>query len=119
MIPMGIFLANATSAAPQSRQREAAVQLADSWVEILANSQPPTHSDGAVAVDTTGHPHRPGGHPGPAVDPGGHHLPCKAIYTIAAANEPHGLRPLLVRRAAESQPSRRHRAAGHRVAGTT
>ena len=40
MIPMGVLLANATSAAAQSRQREAAVQLADSWVEILSNVQP-------------------------------------------------------------------------------
>jgi Tfp pilus assembly protein PilV len=51
MIPMGIFLTSATSSAVATRQREAALQLADSWVEILANSDPPTY-EGTVNVVT-------------------------------------------------------------------
>ncbi len=53
MIPMGIFLANATTAAAQTRQRQTAVQLADTWVEILGNTQPPTRNDGAVYTGYT------------------------------------------------------------------
>ena len=41
MLPMGILLTTASSAATDARQRQAALQLADSWVEILSNSQPP------------------------------------------------------------------------------
>ena len=40
MIPMGLFLTSATTAAASARQQEAALQLADSWIEILSNSQP-------------------------------------------------------------------------------
>ena len=40
MIPMGIFLTSATTAAVGARQQEAALQLADSWVEILSDSPP-------------------------------------------------------------------------------
>jgi len=90
MIPMGVFLANATSAASQSRQREAAVQLADSWVEILANSQPPTHNDGAVAVDISATPVAPTGTQAPPSTLAGTTYVVKAVYTIAAANELSG-----------------------------
>jgi Tfp pilus assembly protein PilV len=52
MVPMGIFLTNVTSASASARQREAALQLADSWVEILANSQPPTGANGSVLTSS-------------------------------------------------------------------
>jgi hypothetical protein len=49
MLPMGILLTSATSAAVDARQRQAALQLADSWIEILSNSQPPINTtDGSV-----------------------------------------------------------------------
>jgi Tfp pilus assembly protein PilV len=90
MIPMGIFLANATSAASQSRQREAAVQLADSWIEILANSQPPTRSDGAVATDHSATPTAPPGTQAPPSTLAGTTYLVKAVYTIAAIDQLSG-----------------------------
>jgi len=61
MIPMGMLLTSASSAAVQTRQRQAALQLADSWVEILSNSQPPTHSDGSVITNSPSTPVAPAG----------------------------------------------------------
>lgn len=52
IIPMSYLLTTAVASATQARQREAAIQLADSWVEILSNTSPPTYSDGTVY---TGH----------------------------------------------------------------
>src|SRR5580700_11291034 len=46
MVPIGYLLTSATSAAVQARQHQAAQQLADSWVEILSNANPPLISDG-------------------------------------------------------------------------
>ena len=66
MIPMGIFLTNATSSAVAARQREAALQLADSWVEILSNTQPLTNSDGSVLTSGTFAPQVPDGAQAPA-----------------------------------------------------
>jgi len=53
MIPMGILLTNVTSAADQARQRQAAQQLADSWIQVLSNSNigPPT-SGGAILTNS-------------------------------------------------------------------
>lgn len=48
MLPMGILLTTVSSASTDARQRQAALQLADSWVEILSNSSPPTSTDPAT-----------------------------------------------------------------------
>lgn len=61
MIPMGMLLTSASSAAVAARQRQAALQLADSWVEILSNSQPPTRSDGSVLTNSPRTPVAPAG----------------------------------------------------------
>ena len=61
MIPMGMLLTSASSAAVAARQRQAALQLADSWVEILSNSQPPTHNDGSVITNSPRTPVAPAG----------------------------------------------------------
>jgi len=52
MIPMGILLTNVSSAAAQARQHQAAQQLADSWIQVLSNSNlgPPT-SGGTVLTN--------------------------------------------------------------------
>jgi Tfp pilus assembly protein PilV len=57
MIPMGLLLTHVSGAAADARQRQAALQLADSWIEILSNSQPPTNTDGSVL--TNGRPQTP------------------------------------------------------------
>ena len=41
MVPIGYLLDSTVAAASQARQKEAALQLADSWMEILSNSSPP------------------------------------------------------------------------------
>jgi Tfp pilus assembly protein PilV len=50
MIPMGILLTSVSSSAVQTRQRQAAEQLADSWIQVLSNSNPPT-SNGTVLAN--------------------------------------------------------------------
>ena len=61
MIPMGILLTSATKGVVSTKQREAALQLADSWVEILSNSQPPTNNDGSVLTSSPSTPIAPAG----------------------------------------------------------
>ena len=78
MIPMGMLLTSASSAAVNTRQRQAALQLADSWVEILANSQPPTRSDGSVH---TYDPHTPVAPPGTVAPPS---TLAGTTYTVSA-----------------------------------
>ena len=91
MIPMGIFLANATTAAAQTRQRQVAVQLADSWVEILGNSQPPTRSDGSVWTDHTfTNPAAPAGSQSPPSSFGGTNFTVTATYLEEAADDLSG-----------------------------
>jgi hypothetical protein len=85
MIPMGILLANATSAAAQSRQREAAVQLADSWVEILSNSQPQTTPDGGVLTGTVT-PAAPAGSQAPSSTLAGTTYDVSAFYEPVSIN---------------------------------
>ncbi|HVC67864.1 MAG TPA: carboxypeptidase-like regulatory domain-containing protein [Acidimicrobiales bacterium] len=79
MIPMGMLLTSASSAAVQTRQRQAALQLADSWIEILSNSQPPTHNDGSVITNTPRSPVAPAGTQTPPSTLAG------TTYTVSAA----------------------------------
>ena len=51
--PDGHLPRQATSAAAETRQREAAVQLADSWVEILATRSPPPAATAPWLTDHT------------------------------------------------------------------
>jgi len=44
MIPMGILLTSISSAAAQTRQRQAAEQLAASWLQVLENTPVPVVS---------------------------------------------------------------------------
>ena len=92
MIPMGVLLANATSAAAQSRQREAAVQLADSWVEILSNSQPP-EQDGAVRSGDL-HPDRAPGTQAPSSTLAGTTYTVGRVLRARRRGQRGGLRPL-------------------------
>lgn len=83
MLPMGILLTTVSSASTDARQRQAALQLADSWVEILSNSQPPTSTDpatpGSVLTNT----------PQTAVAPAGTRTPPTTLagttFTVQAA----------------------------------
>jgi Tfp pilus assembly protein PilV len=52
VLPLTFLLTSAVSSAADSRQKEAALQLADSWVEILSNSSLPTTSEGAVITNS-------------------------------------------------------------------
>ncbi|HEY5108134.1 MAG TPA: hypothetical protein VII96_00840 [Acidimicrobiales bacterium] len=79
MLPMGILLTTVSSASADARQRQAALQLADSWVEILANSQPPTGTDGSVLTNTPQTPVAPAGTQAPSSTLGG------TVFTVTAA----------------------------------
>ncbi len=52
MVPMGYLLTSTVQASATARQHQAALQLADSWMEILSNSNsatnPPTRADGTI-----------------------------------------------------------------------
>ena len=48
VLPLGYLLVASVSAAGDARERSAALQLADSWIEILSNTTPPTRADGAL-----------------------------------------------------------------------
>jgi hypothetical protein len=81
MIPMGILLTSVTSASAQARQHEGALQLADSWVEILSNSQPPTAGGGSVLTNTPQTPVAPAGVPAPPTTIAGTPYTVTAAYT--------------------------------------
>ena len=46
MVPMGYLLTTTVQASTTARQRQAALQLADSWMEILSNTSVPTYPTG-------------------------------------------------------------------------
>ena len=47
MVPMGYLLTTTVQASTTARQRQAALQLADSWMEILSNTSVPTYPTGS------------------------------------------------------------------------
>ncbi|HEX3981838.1 MAG TPA: prepilin-type N-terminal cleavage/methylation domain-containing protein, partial [Acidimicrobiales bacterium] len=55
VLPLTYLLTSALSSAADSRQRTSALQLADSWLEILSNTQPPV-SNGIVITNTPTNP---------------------------------------------------------------
>lgn len=61
MVPIAYLLTSTVSSAATARQREAALQLADSWMEILTNSTPPVNSSGVVITNTPTTPTLPAG----------------------------------------------------------
>ena len=61
LVPLTYVLTSAVSGAANARQQEAAIQLADSWVEILSNSSPPTQPDGSVLTSSWVTPTAPPG----------------------------------------------------------
>ncbi len=87
MIPMGILLTNVSASAAQARQRQAALQLADSWVEILSNSQPPTGTDGSVLTNTPKTPVAPAGTQAPSSELAGTAYAVTAAYTEDLVND--------------------------------
>jgi hypothetical protein len=87
MLPMGILLTQVSSDAASARQRQAALQLADSWVEILANSQPPTGTNGSVLTNTPQTPVAPAGTQTPASVLGGTTFTVTAAYTENLVND--------------------------------
>ena len=90
MLPMGILLTRVSSASADARQRQAALQLADSWVEILSNSQPPTSTDpttpGSVLTNTPQTPVAPAGTRTPPTSLAGTTFTVKAAYSETLAN---------------------------------
>ncbi len=83
MLPMGILLTSASSDAADTRQRQAALQLADSWVEILSNSQPQTASDGSIITTNALPPTAPAGVQAPSSTLGG------TTFNVTASYEDH------------------------------
>ena len=90
MIPMGVLLTNVTSAATGARQRQAALQLADSWVEILSNSQPPTDATGSVLTNTPRTPVAPPGVQAPPSTLANTAYAVTAGYTENLVSDPNG-----------------------------
>lgn len=61
VLPLSYLLTSAMSSAATARQRSAALQLADSWLEVLSNSTLPTNTIGAIITNT---PEDPASFPG-------------------------------------------------------
>ena len=60
MVPVGYLLTSAVASADNARQQQAALQMADSWLEILTNSTPP-QTDGVVTTNSWTTPTAPTG----------------------------------------------------------
>ncbi len=86
MLPMGILLTDVSKQAALARQRQAALQLADSWVSVLSNASPPTGSGGQVLTNTPQPPTAPTGVIAPASTLAGTAYAVTANYTEALVN---------------------------------
>ena len=53
VLPLTYLLTSAVQSSSDARQRTAALQLADSWLETLSNTTPPTRADGTVLTGQT------------------------------------------------------------------
>lgn len=84
MVPLGYVLTGTVSGATSARQREAALQLADSWMEILSNTSPPTDQNGSVLTGQITDPSTlvPSGVPIPKSTLAGTNFTVRATYTI-------------------------------------
>ena len=85
MLPMGVLLSHSIAAATSARQHQAAVQLADAWMEILTNATPPT-SGGAVVTNTPSTPVAPTGVTPPSSTLAGTTFSVTAAYAVASVN---------------------------------
>ena len=92
MLPMGILLTSVSSDAADARQRQSALQLADSWVEILSNSQPPPGLNGSVLTPQgpPPAPTAPAGTTAPSNIVGGTTYAVTAVYGEFLANNTVG-----------------------------
>ena len=86
MLPMGILLTHVSNEAAVTRQRQAALQLADSWIEVLSNSTPPTGSDRAVMTNVPAAPVVAAGVQTPQPTLAGTTFAVTANYTEALVN---------------------------------
>ncbi len=87
VVPLTYVLSSALAGAANARQREAALQLADSWVEILSNSTPPTASDGSILTNTPQTPTAPAGAITPSSTYAGTTFAVTANYSFQTVNQ--------------------------------
>jgi Tfp pilus assembly protein PilV len=89
MVPLGYLLDSTASSAASARQREAAVQLADSWMEVLSNSTPPM-LNGSVNLDRWVTPTVPSGAQTPISTLAGTNYTVQAYYSLQSVNNGNG-----------------------------
>ncbi len=89
MVPLGYLLDSTASSAASARQREAAVQLADSWMEVLSNSTPPM-LNGSVNLDRWVTPTVPPGAQTPISTLAGTNYTVQAYYSLQSVNNGNG-----------------------------
>ena len=87
VVPLTYVLNSALAGATSARQREAALQLADSWIEILSNSTPPTRADGSVITNTPQTPTAPAGAIAPNSTLAGTNYTVEANYSFQTVNQ--------------------------------
>jgi len=87
MLPVGVLFTSVTSQAALARQHQAALQLADTWVEVLSDptSSPPV-SGGAVITNVPAPPKAPPGVAPPVSTLAGTDFTVTANYTLALVN---------------------------------
>ncbi len=87
VVPLVYVLNSTLAGATNARQREAAVQLADSWIEILSNSTPPTAGDGSILTNTPQTPTAPAGAITPKSTYAGTNFAVTANYSFQSVNQ--------------------------------
>jgi Tfp pilus assembly protein PilV len=87
LVPLTYVLNAALSGSVNARQREAALQLADSWIEILSNSTPPTGPNGNVLTNTPQTPTAPAGAIAPKSTFAGTPFTVTANYSFQSVNQ--------------------------------
>ena len=117
MIPMGILLTSASKGAVATSS-EAALQLADSWVEILSNSQPPTNADGSVLTSSPSTPIAPAGTQAPPSTLAGTTVQRDRGIHREPGGRHRSVRSLLRGRTPQSDPPRRRSNSRSRSPGT-
>lgn len=91
VVPLTYVLNTALAGATNARQKQAALQLADAWIEILSNSTPPTRNDGSGAIVTGSVvPTAPAGAITPSSQLAGTNYTVMAQYTFQAVNQQGG-----------------------------
>ena len=87
MLPVGVLFTSVTSQAALARQHQAALQLADTWVEVLSDptSSPPV-TGGAVITNVPAAPKAPPGVAPPVSTLAGTDFTVTANYSLALVN---------------------------------